>query len=65
MEYKVKRVEIGNIQNANTCGDKYKSMKYTEHEWMEKQDSEENVRLDKPFDISSAEALEKESSTCL
>ena len=29
---------------------------------MEKQDSEENVRLDKPFDISSAEALEKESS---
>lgn len=25
-----------------------------------KQDSEEDVRLDKPFDISSAEALEKE-----
>lgn len=28
-------------------------------EW-KKQDSEEDVRLDKPFDISSAEALERQ-----
>ena len=32
---------------------------------MEKKDNEENIRLDKPSDLSSSEALEKETSTCL